>query len=101
MPEKKITTDVLESFLHCKLKAHLKEAGEQGVRTDYEALHLSRREEVRRAAIEKIVASQGNDHVARAVALTADVLKTETPFVLDAIYDDGLFRLNIDGLKKV
>ena len=41
MSEAKITSDVLEAFLHCKLKAHLKEAGQHGNPTDYESLLLS------------------------------------------------------------
>ena len=47
----KITRDVLESYLHCKTKAHLKLAGQQGSVSDYEALLVANRQEVRRQAI--------------------------------------------------
>jgi len=97
----KMTNEVLEEYLNCKLKAHLKDAGEQGIRTDYEALLLSRRDEVRLIATEKILISQGEGQVARSVALTADSLKSGPPFVLDALYEDDLFCLKLDGLKKV
>jgi predicted RecB family nuclease len=97
----KMTNEVLEGYLNCKLKAHLKDAGEQGIRTDYEALLLSRRDEVRLIATEKILISQGEGQVARSIALTADSLKSGPPFVLDALYEDDLFCLKLDGLKKV
>jgi predicted RecB family nuclease len=101
MSEKKITAEVLDAFLRCKVKAHLLEAGEQGVRSDYEALLLSRRDEARRTAIETILASHGENEVARSVALTAEALKVGQAFVLDGLFEDDLFRLRIDGLKKV
>jgi hypothetical protein len=31
----KITRDVIESYLNCKYKGHLKLAGQQGTRSDY------------------------------------------------------------------
>src|SRR5262245_48843765 len=34
----KITSDVLESYLHCKFKGHLKLAGQQGTQCDFEAM---------------------------------------------------------------
>ena len=43
----KITRDVLESYLHCKTKAHLKLAGQQGSVSDYEGLLVASRQEVR------------------------------------------------------
>ena len=35
----KITSEVLESYLHCKFKGHLKFAGNQGTICDFESLH--------------------------------------------------------------
>ncbi|HKB36135.1 MAG TPA: TM0106 family RecB-like putative nuclease, partial [Gemmataceae bacterium] len=101
MSATKITADVLEAFLHCKYKAHLKKAGEQGIRGDYEALLLSQRDEVRQAATQKILASHGEGQVALSLALTADALKSGLPFVLDALFEDDLVCLKIDGLKRV
>ena len=34
----KITRDIMESYLNCKYKAHLKLAGQQGTMSDYELL---------------------------------------------------------------
>src|SRR4051812_25829746 len=101
MPAKKITADVLDAFLHCKVKASLREAGERGVVTDYEALLLSRRDELRRVATEKVLASHCEGQVASSIALTADALKPGPPFVLDGLFEDDLFSLKLDGLKKV
>jgi predicted RecB family nuclease len=98
---KKITTDVLDAFLHCKFKAHLRKAGEQGTRTDYEALLLSRRDEVRQKAIQTIQDTHGEGQVAASLAVSADPLKAGPPFVLEAVYQDDLFCLKIDGLKKL
>jgi predicted RecB family nuclease len=97
----KMTNEVLEGYLNCKLKAHLKATGEQGIRTHYEALLLSRRDEVRLIATEKILAAQSEGQVARSIALTADSLKSGPPFVLDALFEDDLFCLKLDGLQKV
>jgi hypothetical protein len=45
--EAKITRDVLESYLNCKYKGHLKLTGQRGVKCDYETLLMERRAEVR------------------------------------------------------
>src|SRR5262249_21793261 len=92
---------VLEAYLHCKFKAHLKHGGEQGIRTEYEALLLSRRDEVRLIATEKIITSYGEGQVAKSIALTTDSLRFGPPFVLDALFEDDHFCLKLDGLKKV
>jgi predicted RecB family nuclease len=101
MSAKKFTTDVLDAFLHCKLKARLKEAGEQGTRTDYEALVLSRRDEVRQKAIQTILDTHGEGQIGTSLALTTDALKSGPPFVFDAQFENDFFCLKIDGLKKV
>jgi hypothetical protein len=43
----KITKDILESYLHCKVKGHLKLIGQQGAKCDYESLLTERRTKVR------------------------------------------------------
>jgi predicted RecB family nuclease len=101
MSTKKITADVLEAFLNCKYKAQLKEAGESGTRPDYEALLLSRRDEVRQAAIQKILASAGESLVGRFIPLTEPALKAGPPFILEPVFEDDFFCLKLDGMKKV
>ena len=71
----KITRDVLEAYLHCKTKAHLKLAGQQGSASDYEALLVANRREVRQTAIDKILARHPEGEVARDISLTAAALR--------------------------
>ena len=61
----KITREVLESYQHCKTKAHLKLAGQQGIRSDYEGLLAETRQEVRKTAIDKMLARHAESEVAR------------------------------------
>lgn len=42
----KITREILEGYLNCRYKGHLKLAGEHGTRSDYEALLIEQRDEV-------------------------------------------------------
>src|SRR5438270_696185 len=51
-----ITRDVLESYLRCPSKAHLKLTGQEGTRSDYEGLLIESRRRVRLAAMDR------NDH---------------------------------------
>ena len=86
----KITREVLEAYLNCKTKAHLKLAGQQGIRSDYEGLLAATRQEVRQQAIDKILARHAEGEVARDISLTAAALREGPSFVLDAILEDDL-----------
>jgi predicted RecB family nuclease len=97
----KITREALENFLHCKYKARLILAGEQGNKCDYERLLDESRQEVRRLAVEKILARHPNREVARDVPLNAATLRQGPPFILDATLNDDAFSVRFDGLKKV
>jgi predicted RecB family nuclease len=97
----RITREVLESYLHCKTKAHLKLAGQQGTVSDYEVLFVARRQEVRQQAIAKILAKHPQAEVAKDIPLTVGVLQSGPPFVLDATLGDDFLSLAFDGLKRV
>ena len=97
----KITRDILESYLHCKFKGHLKITGQQGTKCDYETLLTERRAEVRLAAIDKILARHAGEEIPRNIPLTTSALKQGASYILDATLDDDLFSLAFDGLKKV
>ena len=97
----KITREVLEAYLNCKSKAHLKLAGQQGIRSGYEGLLAENRQEVRQQAIGKILARRPESEVARDISLTTDALREGSLFVLDANLEDDQFSLTFDGLKKV
>jgi predicted RecB family nuclease len=97
----RITADVLEAFLHCRYKGHLKQAGQMGARSEYEALAAEQRAAVRRRAIEQITARHADGGVLSTVPLTAPTLKRGALFVLDATLEDDAFSLRFDGLKQV
>jgi predicted RecB family nuclease len=97
----KITRDVVEAYLNCKYKGHLQLAGEQGTRSDYQALLRERRDEVRLRATDEILARHSEDEIARHVPVTGAVLKQGPLFVLDADLEDDHFALHFDGLKRV
>src|SRR5262249_43904073 len=97
----RITRDVIESYLNCKYKGYLRQAGQQGSPSDHESMVAELRETIRRRAIEKIVARHKKDDLARNIPLTASALKRGALFVLYATLEDDFFPLRFDGLKKV
>ncbi len=97
----KITREILESYLHCKYKAHLKITGQQGIKSDYETLLREMSADVRLAAIDKILSSHRAEEIPRDIPLTKSALKQGPSFLLDAMLEDDLFSLDFDGLKKV
>ena len=97
----KITRDVLESYLNCKTKAHLKLAGHRGSLSDYERLLVASKQEARQKALGEILAKHPEAEVARDILLTAAALRAGPSFVLDAALEDDLLSLRFDGLKKV
>ncbi len=100
MPSR-ITAAVLEAFLHCRYKGHLKQAGQMGTRSNYEILADEQRAAVRQQAIERITTRHADGEVISTVPLTASTLKQGAAFVLDATLEDDTFSLRFDGLKKV
>jgi predicted RecB family nuclease len=97
----KITSDVLEGYLRCKSKGHLKLAGQQGTKSDFEAMLTGLRAEVRLKAIDAIIARHRGDQVARNVPLTTANLKRGPQYILDGTLEDDALALHFDGLKRV
>jgi predicted RecB family nuclease len=97
----KITKEILEAYLNCKFKAHLKLMGQQGTRSDYEGLLSEFRQEVRNTVINEILARHPGSEVVSDISLSAAVLRGRPSFVIDAVLEDDHFSLNIDGLKRV
>jgi hypothetical protein len=97
----KITRDALESYLACHLKGHLKLKGEQGHKSDYEALMAGKRAEQRRRAGDKLVAREHGGEVLRDVEISTSVLRRGAPLILDARIEDESLSLRLDGLKRV
>jgi len=97
---KKITSEVLESYFRCKFKGYLKLAGKQGTRCDFEAMLAELRAEVRRKAIEAIIARHPEYQIARNIALTTDNLKRRPQYILGGMFEDDSVALHCDGLKR-
>ena len=98
---RKITREILESYITCKTKGYLKLTGQQGVKSDYETLLTEMRAEVRLAAIDKIIARHPGEEIPRNIPLTTSALKQGASFLLDATLDDDSVSLAFDGLKRV
>lgn len=96
-----ITTDVLRDYLSCTYKAHLRFAGKQGVRSDYEIARAEAGSVLRVKAIHHILASYPASEVERNTVLTRPALGRGASFILDAELQDGHFRVHFDGLKRV
>ena len=97
----KITRDILEGYLNCKYKGHLKLTGQIGTKCDYETLLEENRVEAKLAAIEKILARYPGEEIPRNISLTTSALKQGAPYLLDATLEDDIVSLAFDGLKKV
>lgn len=95
----KITGDILESYLQCKYKAHLKLANEQGTRSGYELLLVESRNKVRLAAADKLAQNKKGD-VVRGLAITLGILKRGAPLLLDASLENENFSVCFDALQK-
>jgi hypothetical protein len=96
-----ITTDVLESYLKCKFKAHLLLNGQHGSQSEFEDLLNGLRAEVRLQALDKILGQHSSHQVERGIVVTRPSLKRGAAFVFDATLDDEPFQFHLDGLKRV
>jgi predicted RecB family nuclease len=97
----KITKDILEGYLRCSYKAHRKLAGQQGTKSDYELLLAESRDEMRRQAIDQILARHPAEEIERDVVLTAAPLKRGAAFLFSITLEDDAFSLAFDGLKRM
>lgn len=97
---RKITGEVLESYLRCKYKGYLKMAGEQGTKCDYELVLLEARTQVCLAAADKLVARHKEADVLRGGFLTLAAMKRGVPLLLDVTAEDDGHSIRFDALQK-
>ncbi len=95
----KITRDILESYLQCKYKGHLKLAKKQGIKSDYELLLAESRNQVRMAAADKLARNKKGE-VVQGVAITPRILKHGAVLLLDASVEDQELSVSFDALQK-
>ncbi|MBC7816757.1 MAG: TM0106 family RecB-like putative nuclease, partial [Planctomycetaceae bacterium] len=96
-----ITRAVLESYLKCRYKGHLRLTGQQGRTSDYENLLIDARNEIRSAAACKLMARQKESDVVRNFTATLAVLKRGLPLLLDATLEAEGLSICVDALQKV
>jgi predicted RecB family nuclease len=97
----KITSDLLESYLHCKFKGYRKLTGQKGTKGDFEAMLMQLRAEVRLKAVDRIIARHAGDQVARNIPLTTAGLKEGSQYIIDGTLEDDALSLHFDGLKRI
>jgi uncharacterized delta-60 repeat protein len=96
----KITNEVLESYLDCRTKGHLKLSGETGPKSYYD----SRTDAVARSrevALARLVTRFGEGCLSRGAAITRAILKQGAPLLTDATIEDESFSIRFDALKRV
>jgi predicted RecB family nuclease len=97
----RITRDIIESYLCCKYKGHLKLAGQQGTKSDYELLLSESGEELRKRATDGILARYSADGAERNIFLTTGALKRGAAFLLNVALEDDALSVAFDGLVRV
>jgi hypothetical protein len=96
----KITRYIIESYLNCKYKGHLKLAGEGGTKSDYETMTTATKEASREATLIKLIARCGGGDACRGMSVTAAMLKKGAPLLTDADLEDDGMSLQFDALKR-
>jgi predicted RecB family nuclease len=96
----KITRNVIESYLNCKYKGHLKLAGENGTPSDYETMTTGARTSSREQAIARLVARFGGDNDCRGLIVTTALLTQGVPLLTDAQLEDDAISLRFDALRR-
>ena len=95
-----ITRAIIESFLNCKFKAHLKLTGESGTISDYEAMTTTARQVSRESALTKLTTRFGLEDACRERAVTVATLKQGAPLLAGADLEDETLSLHFDALKR-
>ena len=96
----KITNEILEGYLSCKTKGHLKLVGETGTKSDYEVMTEAASRASRELSLARLVARYGGGNAYRGTAITAAMLKQGARLLADAILEDDGMSIRFDGLKR-
>jgi predicted RecB family nuclease len=96
----KITRDIIESYLNCKYKGHLKLAGESGIQSDYEMMTTAARSSSRDQAIARLVARFGEGDDYKGTTITIAILKQGRPLLADVHLEHDGMSLCLDALKR-
>jgi predicted RecB family nuclease len=96
----KITNEILEAFLNCKTKGHLRIIGETGTKSDYEAMTEAASRASRELSLAGLVARYGEGDAYRGSAIAAAMLKQGAPLLADVILEDDGVSIRLDALKR-
>jgi predicted RecB family nuclease len=96
----KITNEVLEGYLNCKTKGHLKLAGKGGVVSDYETMIVAAGRESRETSLARLSAQFSGGDACQGIAVTSSTLKQGAPLLVDAVLEDDSVSLRFDALKR-
>src|SRR5215468_5496435 len=97
----KITREVLEGYLNCRLKGHLTFRGENGTRSEYQQLLEQSRQELRRAAEDLVKARCPVAHDAEGTAIGRQLLMRGPALILNAVIENDILSISVDALKRV
>src|SRR5713226_1147032 len=97
----KITNEVLEGYLNCKTKSHLKLAGEHGTPIDAEEMTTAASQASREAALAKLLLRFSQGDTSRRLVVAAETLKQGAPLLADAILENDAMSIRFDALKRM
>src|SRR5262245_17120243 len=96
----RITSEILEAYLNCKTKGHLKLAGETGIKSDYEAMTEAASRASRELSLDGIAARYAEGDADRGTAITTARLKQGAPLLADTVVEDDGMSIRFDALKR-
>src|SRR3954452_2616768 len=96
----RITNEILEAYLNCKTKGHLKLVGETGTKSDYELMTEAASLASREASHARLVARYGEGNAYRGTAITAATLNQGAPLLPDATLEVDGMSIHLDALKR-
>jgi predicted RecB family nuclease len=97
----RITDDVIDALLHCRLKAYFQLRGEQGPQSGYEKLLIEQRVNQQPKTIEKIRRCYSETEVATDLNLSVADLRKGAAFILGARQEDDRYAVHFDALRKI
>src|SRR5262245_26732339 len=96
----KITRDIIECFLDCKYKGHLRLTGQSGTPLDYERMTAAAAASSREQAVPRLIARFSQGQAERGTTVTPTTLRQGAPLLADAVLEDGTMSLRLDALKR-
>jgi len=96
----KITNEILEGYLNCKTKGHLKLAGEVGIQSEYEVMTTMACRASRETALARLFGRLGERDTFWGMPETAPTLKHGVPLLVDVVLEDDGNSICLDAVKR-